>query len=156
MTVTRIKRTAPSESQEQKALFQWAGLAQQKYPELKLLHHIPNGGIRDIRTATNLKREGVKRGVPDICLPVSRGKYHGLYIEMKAGKNKPSDEQKEWINSLQEEGYAACVCYGWLDSPHGWTQPCAPAGRRVSQAITTKNPIANSACAAPKTARWQS
>ena len=41
-------------------------------------------------------------------------------------------------------------------SPHGWTQPCAPAGRRVSQAITTKNPIANSACAAPKTARWQS
>lgn len=116
MTVTRIKRTAPSESQEQKALFQWAGLAQQKYPELKLLHHIPNGGIRDIRTATNLKREGVKRGVPDICLPVSRGKYHGLYIEMKAGKNKTSKEQKEWINSLQEEGYAACVCYGWLEA----------------------------------------
>lgn len=116
MTVTRIKRTAPSESQEQKALFQWAGLAQQKYPELKLLHHIPNGGIRDIRTAANLKREGVKRGVPDICLPVSRGKYHGLYIEMKAGKNKTSKEQKEWINSLQEEGYAACVCYGWLEA----------------------------------------
>ena len=54
--------------------------------------------IRDIRTAANLKKEGVKRGVPDICLPVSRGKYHGLYIEMKAGKNKPSKEQKEWIN----------------------------------------------------------
>ena len=47
---------------------------------------------------------------------MSRGKYHGLYIEMKAGKNKPSKEQKEWINSLQEEGYAACVCYGWLEA----------------------------------------
>ena len=35
---------------------------------------------------------------------------------MKAGKNKPSNEQKEWINSLQEEGYAACVCYGWLEA----------------------------------------
>ena len=66
MTVARIKRTTSSESQEQKALFQWAGLAEQKYPELKLLHHIPNGGIRDIRTAANLKKEGVKRGVPDI------------------------------------------------------------------------------------------
>lgn len=53
MTVARIKRTTSSESQEQKALFQWAGLAEQKYPELKLLHHIPNGGIRDIRTAVN-------------------------------------------------------------------------------------------------------
>ena len=116
MTVARIKRTTSSESQEQKALFQWAGLAEQKYPELKLLHHIPNGGIRDIRTAANLKKEGVKRGVPDICLPVSRGKYHGLYIEMKVGKNKPSKEQKEWINSLQEEGYVACVCYGWLEA----------------------------------------
>lgn len=62
MTVARIKRTTSSESQEQKALFQWAGLAEQKYPELKLLHHIPNGGIRDIRTAANLKKKVLKEG----------------------------------------------------------------------------------------------
>ena len=34
-----------SEAQEQRALFQWAGLAEQQYPELKLLHHIPNHGL---------------------------------------------------------------------------------------------------------------
>lgn len=111
------RRTAgPSESQEQKALFQWAALAEQKYPELRLMHHVPNGGLRDARTAVNLKREGVKRGVPDISLPVPRGKYHGLYIEMKVGKNKLTKEQQQWFKSLEEEGYATHVCYSWLEA----------------------------------------
>ena len=44
-----------TEAQEQRFLFQWAGLAEQQYPELKLLHHIPNCGKRDARTAGNLK-----------------------------------------------------------------------------------------------------
>ena len=116
MTVARIKRTTSSESQEQKALFQWAGLAEQKYPELKLLHHIPNGGIRDIRTAANLKKEGVKRGVPDICLPVAIGEYHGLYIELKVGKNKTSKHQDEWIEKLRNENYCVEVAYGWQEA----------------------------------------
>lgn len=105
-----------SEAQEQRALFQWAGLAEQRYPELRLLHHIPNGGKREARTAINLKREGVKAGVPDICLPVARGEYHGLYIELKAGKNKTSSRQEEWIKLLIEQGYYVKVCYGWLEA----------------------------------------
>lgn len=105
-----------TEAQEQKALFQWAGYAEQQYPELKLLHHIPNGGKREARTAANLKKEGVKAGVPDICLPVARGQYHGLYIELKAGKNKTTAKQKEWLNALNQEGYATKVCYGWSEA----------------------------------------
>ena len=105
-----------SEAQEQRALFQWAGYAEQQYPELKLLHHIPNGGKRDVRTAANLKREGVKAGVPDICLPVARGQYHGLYIELKTVKGKVQKNQKEWLNALNSEGYATKVCYGWLEA----------------------------------------
>lgn len=105
-----------NEAQEQRFLFQWANLAQQQYPELKLMHHIPNGGKRDVKTAINLKHEGVKAGVPDICLPVARGKFHGLYIELKVGKNKPTPKQLEWIYALEEEGYAVKVCYGWLEA----------------------------------------
>lgn len=102
-----------SEAQEQRALFQWAGLAEQKYPELKLLHHVPNGGKRDARTAVNLKKEGVKAGVPDIVLPVARNGFHGLYIELKVGRNKTSLKQDEWIKNLKEQGYFVEVCYGW-------------------------------------------
>lgn len=106
-----------SEAQEQRALFQWAGLAEQQYPELKLLHHIPNGGKRDVKTAANLKKEGVKAGVPDICLLVARGQYHGLYIELKQPKKgKLQKNQKEWLHALEKQGYSAKVCYGWLEA----------------------------------------
>ena len=102
-----------SESTEQQALFEWAEFASKKTPELKLLFAIPNGGKRHISTAARLKKEGVKPGVPDVCLPVPKGKYHGLYIEMKIDKNKPSENQKWWIEQLRLRGYRVEVCYGW-------------------------------------------
>ena len=67
-----------SESQEQQALFEWAELSKRCFPELELLFHVPNGGARSKATAGRLKAEGVKPGVPDLCLPVPRGAYHGL------------------------------------------------------------------------------
>lgn len=102
-----------SESQEQINLFKWAGFASCKYPELDLMYHIPNGGKRDLGTAIKLKAEGVKAGVPDIHLPVARGGYIGLYIELKAGKNKATDNQKGWLERLAKQGHRTCVCYGW-------------------------------------------
>lgn len=102
-----------SESQEQILLMQWAELSQKKYPELKLLHHIPNGGSRHASEAANLKRQGVKPGVPDLCLPVARGGYHGLYIEMKSEEGVISLNQRVFLESLNEEGYKAVVCHGF-------------------------------------------
>lgn len=104
------------ENGAQEALFSWCDMRRGKYPELKLLHHIPNGGKRDARTAITLKRQGVKAGVPDLCLPVSRGGYHGLYIELKVGRNKPTDHQREWLRDLSAQGYATAVCYGWEEA----------------------------------------
>jgi len=104
------------EAADQETLFQWAALNENTYPELSLLYHIPNGGSRNKIEAANLKRQGVKAGVPDICLPVARGKYHGLYIELKHGKNKLSDNQKIWLKRLQNQGYLAICCYGWEEA----------------------------------------
>lgn len=101
------------ESQEQQALFRWAEYAKGLHPELGMLYHIPNGGKRDKAEAARLKLEGVKAGVPDLCLPVARGGYHGLYIELKAGKNTATPLQRQWITALEREGYAAAVCTGW-------------------------------------------
>ena len=81
-------------------------------PDLKWLYHVPNGGKRDVATAARLKAAGVKRGVPDIALDVPKGKYHGLRIELKYGKNKPTPQQQEWLDHLNECGYKAVVCYG--------------------------------------------
>jgi hypothetical protein len=102
-----------SEHDEQAALFEWAEMMLPTWPELRLLHAIPNGGFRGKATAARLKAEGVKRGVPDLCLPVPRGGYHGLYIELKVGRNSPSKEQAQWIGELNRAGYRALACWGW-------------------------------------------
>lgn len=104
------------EGNEQEALFSWAALARCRFPELDLLYHIPNGGSRNRLEAANLRRQGVKSGVPDLCLPVARGGYHGLYIEMKYGKNKTSENQNKWLEALRAQNYAAAVCYGWQEA----------------------------------------
>lgn len=90
----------------------WARDSVVRHPELELLHHIPNGGWRRRVTAAILKAIGAKPGVPDYCLPVPRGGYHGLYIEMKAARGRSSCSQRWWINKLSEQGYCAVICYG--------------------------------------------
>ena len=102
-----------SEHDEQAALFGWALLQADVYPPLRLLHAIPNGGHRHKAVAAKMHAEGVKRGVPDICLPVARGDYHGLYIEMKFGRSRPSDEQLGWLEALAGQGYKTAVCWSF-------------------------------------------
>lgn len=104
----------PSEAEEQKTLFQWVEIARKRHPELGLLYHIPNGGSRNRIEARNLKLQGVKAGVPDICLPVARGGYSALYIEMKNCKGgRLSNYQREWLTALANAGNLAVVCNGW-------------------------------------------
>jgi hypothetical protein len=112
-----------SEHDEQVALFQWAEMSLGVYPELGLLYAVPNGaklpwrknnqGKRYSPEAQRLKAEGLKSGVPDICLPVPVGKYHGFYLELKHGDNKPSPEQLSWISALTARGYCVVVAVGW-------------------------------------------
>lgn len=102
-----------TENEEQAALFQWAELMTGRHPELSLLHSIPNGGFRTPKTAAILKWTGVKSGVPDVCLPVPKGQWHGLYLEMKTAKGVVSSNQRVWLNELTKQGYRAVVAKGF-------------------------------------------
>lgn len=68
----------PTEAEEQIALFEWATLQSGRFPELALLYHVPNGGSRNKIEAARLRAQGVKSGVPDLCLPVARGANENL------------------------------------------------------------------------------
>lgn len=109
----KAKGKTANEDIEQETLMQWTVYAMGMYPELKLLYHVPNGGKRNTAEAAHLKRQGVKAGVPDLCLPVPRGNYHGLYTEMKAKSNQPTEEQIQWLESLSAQGYKTAVCWGY-------------------------------------------
>jgi hypothetical protein len=93
---------------------------------LHRLFAVPNGGQRDKITAGKLKAEGVKRGVPDIMLPLPMRmllpgaiRFCGLFIEMKRPKaagqvaGSTSEDQDGWIGYLRSVGYAVSVCFDW-------------------------------------------
>lgn len=107
-----------TEAQHQIQLIKWS---QQphircKYPELKLMYHIPNERKCSQVQGRMLKMQGVRSGVPDLHLPVARKGFHGLYIEMKTETGKTSDNQDWWIYELQKQGYCCAVCHGWQDA----------------------------------------
>lgn len=104
----------PTEDAEQMCLFRWAAYEKGKWPELATMFHIPNEGKRGAVTAVRFKAMGLKAGVPDICLPVARGGYNVLFIELKRQKGgKLSENQREWIEALRKQGARAVVCEGW-------------------------------------------
>lgn len=112
--MAKLKIPVPSEHVEQVRLFEWAALAKATMPELDLLYAIPNGGARHKAVAGKMRAEGVKKGMLDLCLPVARGGFHGLYIEMKRQEGGTvSADQKRWIAELRKQGYSAVVCKGW-------------------------------------------
>ncbi len=50
-------------------------------------------------------------GVPDLFLPVPRGCFHGLYIEMKSDKGRVTDNQRWFLSKTEGLGYKTAVCY---------------------------------------------
>lgn len=104
-----------TELQHQQCVIKWGQQPEvrAKWPELALLYHIPNERYCTPIQGKQLKRAGVRSGVPDLCLPVPSGRYHGLFIEMKTDTGRASPAQKWWIERLNAAGYFAEVCHGW-------------------------------------------
>ena len=99
------------ESAHQQALIGWS----RTIPILAaLLYAIPNGGARSQREGGTLKAEGVRAGMPDLCLPLARGGFHALYIEMKRPKGgRLSPAQVAVHEALRSAGNQVQVCAGY-------------------------------------------
>lgn len=108
-----MTREHPTEHAEQVSLMRMVRLHEPRFPALKLLFAVGNGGHRHKATAARMKMEGIRPGVPDLMLPFPAGEFHGLAIELKSRSGYPSREQKDWIERLRANGYRAEVCRGW-------------------------------------------
>lgn len=167
-TEDKYKDTRNAESASQRALFMFAnmaanfGLNAADYPDsyrvagsaknimesmgdkpvtiLKYLFAIHNQGHGDAIHGAKAVAEGLKKGVPDLALPISikfNGEfepwfYHGLYIELKRkevlteGKRKAliqartagkaSTEQEDWQQFLRNQGYVCEIAYGFVEA----------------------------------------
>lgn len=107
-----MRRLEATEHDEQRTVIEWATAMSARWPELRLLYAIPNGGSRHPAEAARMKATGTKAGVPDLHLPVSRCGYHAMFIEMKSQHGKPSPAQRWWQRALSEQGHLAVTCWG--------------------------------------------
>lgn len=153
MTPWELAKT--SEHSEQRALFAWANcvvrsgfavaadprgyalaslceipenvkLNSTPVPELRLLYAVHNQGHGDKIRGAMARAEGVKKGVPDVVLPVTRRipiLFAGLYIELKrpgkpkkVAKGRTSQVQVDWIDELIKQGHYATVAVGWVEA----------------------------------------
>lgn len=118
-----------SEFQHQCNLFKFLGFWQRHYPELSLIHAIPNGLYLSRAEAGKAVAQGVRRGVWDIFCPLPRVAHRsedgtpfyqcasrGLYVEMKAGRNGLTPEQEAFRAALEPHGYRFAVCRSWCEA----------------------------------------
>lgn len=79
--------------------------------------HVPNEGKRTLANGRQLARMGLRKGFPDLFIPIARKGYHGMFIELKRDIHcKATEHQQRWIKYLNEQGYYAVICYGADDA----------------------------------------
>lgn len=114
-----MKEKGQTESQIQQDCLKWFALQYPMLAQEGVLFHIPNEGIRLGKMGARIKREGVVRGVADLCLCIPRGGYGALYIEMKKPGNYQSPEQREWQRNVEKYGNRYIVCKSLDDFQNG-------------------------------------
>jgi hypothetical protein len=113
----------PLEREEQAAYFGWAHFHRHGTHRLgDFAFAVPNGSFLAGNTAKRaiqgaaLRRQGVRKGVPDVCLPIPVKPWHGLFLEFKrigAAKPQPGDDQAVWHARLRSMGYYVAVVFGF-------------------------------------------
>lgn len=71
-------------------------------PEL-VRYAIPNGGLRNVRVAQQMKAEGLQPGMPDLGFAIEDGR--SAWLEMKAEKGALSDSQHGIRFKLESLGH---------------------------------------------------
>jgi hypothetical protein len=110
----RVGYYRKNEALEQMILMAWA-MGEESAPWLgaSYLYHTPNGEYRDERTVMPLALMGVRKGIPDLHLPVQSSCFSSLYIEMKKMGEKQTPEQVIWQRILEAMGHVYRIAYTW-------------------------------------------
>lgn len=104
------------EEHEQTAFFDYCRAMAHVHQGYELAFAIPNERKASIQRRIAMKRAGLTKGIPDICVPVGNDKYSALFIEMKVKPNKASPEQMDILKKLNAVGNYAVICWSANDA----------------------------------------
>lgn len=106
----------------QQEVFKWSRdhSTRKRYPELALLHAVPNAVVGGVGLRVKMVREGLESGMPDIHLPVPKCGFSSLWVELKRpavkdGKKtiypagRLSENQRDKISMLRKHGNLVLV-----------------------------------------------
>ena len=109
------------EYQLQKSIVNYIQL---QYPNT--LYCASAGGLRTSMTqAIKMKASGYKKGFPDLAIFEPKVVnpevdpfiyFHGLFLEVKTKKGRPTKEQLWWRDELNKRGYVAEIVYGYSEA----------------------------------------
>lgn len=92
-------------------VYEWFCL---QYPQHKEeFHHFANERKCSRLYGYILELMGTRAGVADIFIDVPSNGYRGLWIELKVGKNKPTEAQMRFLARKITIGYAAVCVVGF-------------------------------------------
>ena len=108
--VVALQSKSHTESNEQIAAMDWL---RAQHPKLSLhAMHIGNERKASYYAGYIMKRMGVLKGASDLFMAWPSGGFHGLFIEVKSKKGKPTPDQLAFIERMNSVGYYATICYG--------------------------------------------
>lgn len=124
MTPLQLAAAGTEQALQKAAFARFTEIAKER-PELRAdlewVHAVPNGGERNAIVGNNLKLSGSKKGVWDVFVPASCGKWHGLYVELKTPKHRNeakkglSDHQIAFGTYAHSRGYLTKVAHDWTE-----------------------------------------
>lgn len=95
-----MKLTPPSEHKIQAALIDYLKINARSDV---FYFAVPNGGLRNIRVAQQMKAEGLRPGVADICFMLPGGRC--AWLELKTKTGQLSDHQHGFKTRCRELGH---------------------------------------------------
>jgi hypothetical protein len=105
----------PFESADQRAVFAWAvrEVLEHGRLELGLMYMIPEAARRSF-VLREILQNGQLQLAPNVCVPVPKGVYGALYLDLRPAKDKrrKPDERDLMMELFRESGYAAVTAYG--------------------------------------------
>ena len=85
-----------------------------KYPDI-LVHHSQNENKRSNYERWFISLFGIQAGCPDLLFFKATKTYNGLAVELKVGKNKPTENQINFMKKLVAENWQTEVIYNISD-----------------------------------------